>query len=202
MERPGIGWVRASGAPNEDLLQKLEDVRTTNDQLSAQRNALWRELDELKRASQPVLQGLADLNDVVILNYKHSYSRHGELRTIDDDYACTWGELFGYVGPQATKPLVSSSLEIFLEGFVRERTNHSCIDVTQSTVNKVRMHLEALKLVSVFTGNQVNGGLGEFMQVTDHGRGTLFELLAVRRPLPEAPDESGAGEAVSTTTMG
>ena len=171
---PAIGWVRANRPANEDVLGEINELRKQNDQLQVQ-------LDALSSESEPVIQNLAGLDEVIRLGGKH-IDRHftqGKPWAVE----ATWRQIFADVAPYLVqypnddyvKTVLASALlarSIFRDG--------SSPKLDDQQFRTVAVQLKALGLVNIEYTNTVQGGMGLFWSLTAAGERLMFELRTVR----------------------
>lgn len=68
--------------------------------------------------------------------------------------------------------------------YIGSKTKHEHISLHQDSLNTVRIHLEALKILGFSEKIGANGNVWEFMQLSDNGRKIVMELVALRSGAP------------------
>jgi nucleoside 2-deoxyribosyltransferase len=174
-ESPQVGWIRASAAASEDLLQQLNSLRNENDSLNI-------EIRKIRSSSTPKVEGLANLNDVHSLYYKKSNYYNGTTHYTKSEFQTTWMELFSVIGPKIFSPLsptiISKSIKDFIDN--KNYNGKASITIQAEETDKIKIQFIALNLIKAYQAGQVNGGLSEFIEITDFGKKTLLETMSVK----------------------
>jgi hypothetical protein len=174
-EMPGVGWIRGSAVASEELLAQINELRNENDSLRGAYASLEKEI-------KPQLAGIAGLNDEFNVRYSH-YSSFARDRR-NSSVKMTWGEIFSAIGPQLVRPHSPQMISSWIVKYVAENkpvADESMI-VFDTDENTIKFHLIALGLIKSAAGNQVGGGVAEFISLTERGQRTLIERLAAKLP--------------------
>ena len=166
---PGVGWVRGDAAASATILQQLNEVRIENEQLK---------LKVVEDTSKIDLANIADLDEQFAINFmcKVRYSDPKFIRFITK----TWLEVFQVVAPHFLTPTSSSSLKGILHKDIDPSNNYFEMCVTDETLTRVKLQLDALGLVNLFVADNISGGMGEFMQITNKGKALLYDTFVTR----------------------
>jgi Domain of unknown function (DUF4062) len=167
---PAIGWVRADGVANEDLLSQLNQVRQENDSLREQLSAL---------RSEPVkvLDGLASLDEEFVVHGTRR-SRHG---TGEWTAQVKWRDIFAHIAPYLLKHPSESYLKSVLCRALKEPGSIATIDhIEDQDFQTITLQLKALGLVNVVYSKTTQGGMALFWQLTPEGDQLMMQLRTMR----------------------
>lgn len=181
-ENPRIGWVRGDTVASEDLLSQLNDVRSQlaarTEELSQSRN----DLHSLKVGMTPDLSDIASLDDQLSIHFVENYVGNHGIQRRDHTRLTTWADVFIAIGPKIITPFPPTIINTSLNKTICEDRNFTSIKIRDSDLDRIKIHLAALKLVKVFQAVNVGGGTTEWVQVTELGKSVLTERLAARKP--------------------
>lgn len=174
-EHPREGWIRGSSAASEDTLTQLN-------QLHQERDGLKVQLAELQSQLSPKLSDIADLGDTMGMRYEYTFWRGSSSAKATDTVNMTWADIFCAVGPK----LMNSVHPIQMKNALREYTTENKLvqntpDFFSSDMDTVKIQLIALGLITSHNAKAVNGGVTEFVTLTDNGKARLSELVARRK---------------------
>ncbi|HZG45117.1 MAG TPA: DUF4062 domain-containing protein [Allosphingosinicella sp.] len=172
---PAVGWIRGDAAASETILSQVNDLRVENDTLKS-------EISKLRAEAKPALQGLAGLGESTSIRYTYTRYYGGTPSTENGHVELSWSEVLRAVGSNLSSPASAESIYLGLATFLKEnrgKTQYN-LRIMATDVAMVKGHLIGLGYVRAFTAKAVNGGLSEFIQLTDRGQAKLLELLAVR----------------------
>jgi len=177
-DSPGIGWVRGSAAASEELLAQINALRNMNDKFKA-------ENERLKLLGQPNLDGVAGLNDVLVvrLGYKIWNQVAWEDSPTGVTTKLTWAEIFAAIGPVLMRPVTPDVISTAVVKYVQENQGiqRQSMCLFHTDANTIKVHLMALDLIGSEAAESKGGGVMEFVSLTPRGRKQLLELLAVRK---------------------
>jgi hypothetical protein len=168
---PARGWVRADRVPSEDLLAELNDVRKQNENL-------LKELARRQLSAQPVVEGLAGLDDIFELHGTHWY----DGRTRRWTAKMSWRAMFAAIGPYLVQHPASSTVKDVLEkaAFLLSSSSGSSPDLDDQVFQTVSVQFKALGLVEISYLKTVAGGMGLFWSATRAGDQLTLQLRTVR----------------------
>jgi hypothetical protein len=171
---PAVGWVRANQVANAKVLNELNEVRKRN-----------QELEDYVRSMTPVVNDLAGLDDSVELY--GTYQVGGTNYNYDWKMAITWGELFAAIGPDILEcpndTIMHSNFNIAIHELYKTRMKNNPPNwcVKEQCFQTVKIQLMALKLINVAMVETVNGGMGLFWSLTEHGQAVLIQLRTLKK---------------------
>lgn len=167
---PGIGWIRGNRAASEQLLNEINDLRKSNEELKAA-------LREVK----PVVAvpSLAKLDEEFTIHYEY---RMGLNTTkLSSNLKLSWLEILKIVGPHFRTPSNSSSVETALERYQKDICGKSYYYISFSMTDKERIlnQLELLSFMKSAVYGLKNGGQALFYTLTPQGVSEVLRLNAV-----------------------
>ncbi|QDM27556.1 DUF4062 domain-containing protein [Tardiphaga sp. vice304] len=169
-EQPAVGWIRASAAASEDLLAQINELRLRNEELLKLTSRLKSEL-------KPQIGNIASLD--APYQVQHYYLDRGAHR---NGYSTmTWRQIFSGVGPDIVKPRSPAVIAISLSKFMEEkRFSSRKVFLQAATVNQIKIQLSALGLIRNFQGNNTEGAISEWIQITELGSRILYETMVIK----------------------
>ncbi len=168
---PARGWVRADRVPSEDLLAELNEVRKQNESLA-------KELASRQVSAQPVLEGLAGLDDTFELHGTYRY----EGQTRRWKAKMTWRAIFAAIGPYLVQYPAASTVKDVLEkaAFLLSNSSGYSSTLDDQDFQTVSVQLKALGLVQISYTKNVAGGMGLYWSATRAGDQLTLQLRTVR----------------------
>lgn len=173
-ENPRTGWVRGDAAASEDILNQLNDFRNQADVLR-QKN------DLLKKQLEPQLSDLVPLSNTLTIPFTYldstlMYDHKGQMEF-------SWLEIFKIVGPSLFAPQRTQKIEERMIDHIKEVKAGGIrnIELPISLMEKIRIQLSAYGLITI-SNHKIgpSASLEEYVAVTETGKKTLLELIAVR----------------------
>jgi hypothetical protein len=177
---PAIGWVRATGIPNAEVLSEMNSLRKRVSELE----------NELASARAAIPAG-PNVDDLVSLDEKvtirGSYSERGYAGrqgvTATWSTRLTWRELFSTVAPQLLLPAYDSILRNRIANLLLTRIGR---EEYQAAVNDLdfdglKVQLMAYGLVDVRPLKTENGGMALFWTLTSYGQQLMLQTRSVRK---------------------
>lgn len=167
---PGIGWIRGNRAASEDLLNEINELRKTNEELR----------EALRAATPPVMvSNLAKKTEPFTIHYK--YKSDYNKFWIDETLTLTWQEILRIVGPQFRSPHNTGGVTSALLQYLKDVVGRSYYDINFSATDKDRI-LNQLELLGYMTSavyNLQNGGQSVLYALTPSGISESIRLNAV-----------------------
>jgi hypothetical protein len=164
---PAPGWVRGDTPASDEILQQYVQLRARYDELHKSYQALLEE-------NSAKITGLAPLTDQFTIHFRYRSERDGN--TVSSEICITWSHIFSIVGPSLYSPQFPSLIEKQLEVYLYETDRRRSISIHNNDVNTIKIQLHALGLINIDQ---------EYISLTDNGRATLVEIMAVRAPVQE-----------------
>jgi hypothetical protein len=177
---PAIGWVRATGIPNTEVLSEMNSLRKRVSELE-------RELASARAQipAGPNVDDLVPLDEKVTI--KGRYIERGDVRhprvATSWSTRLTWRELFSTVAPQLLLPAYDSALRHNIADLLLSRIGR---DENQAIVNDLdfdglKVQLMAYGLVDVRPHKTNNGEMALFWQLTSYGQQLMLHTRSVRK---------------------
>jgi hypothetical protein len=173
-DAPGIGWVRANTAANEDILGQVVSLRNEIDDLKSENARLHAQLI-------PQVPNIAPLTNTFEIKFRFSSIRSSEPGLIRRKIDLPWDTIFATVGPAFFKPATDDNIKRLIISLLSERVpdGYSFV-VHESCLATIKIQLVALGFLGIYEAEKVGGGIMEFLKLTDLGKRTLIEIMAVR----------------------
>ncbi|ONF95989.1 hypothetical protein SPHI_19160 [Sphingomonas jeddahensis] len=171
---PAVGWIRGDAAASEDILVQLNQVR-------GEKEALRIEVSKLKKAATPQVDNLAGFDESIKVNYKYTHHDRFGSEIRNGSAKLTWREVTQAVLPSFMQPRTRAFISSSLSTYLKEIKDASySAKVFSTDVDIIASQLMALGLVSSHQANATQGGLTEFLTITEFGKKTLLEFSTVR----------------------
>jgi hypothetical protein len=171
-DKPGIGWLRGNTVASEDILSQLNDSCTAVERLRL-------ENDDLKSQMVPKVDNIATLNETFNIRYG-DYDDDGRNKR-NGILDISWAEIFKIIGPSFFSPHQQGTIESSLKGEIRHRSGRSrSLGIFDGDVDTIKIQMAAYGFMTIYSGNSVQGGVSEYMQLTEFGKRVLVELAAVK----------------------
>ena len=177
---PAIGWVRATGIPNAEVLSEINSLRKRFAELESELASA-----KAKIPVGPNVDDLVPLDEKVTV--KGSYRKRGDARrpgaTATWSTRLTWRELFSTVAPQLLLPTYDSVLLHRIADLLLSRSGR---DEDQAVVSDLdfdglKVQLMAYGLVDVRPLQTSNGDMALFWQLTSYGQQLMLQTRSVRK---------------------
>ncbi|MGO8645151.1 DUF4062 domain-containing protein [Rhizobium ruizarguesonis] len=173
---PQIGWIRGDTAANEQVLEQSNRA--------LQENAELRErVAKLQAEQVPRYGNLADLNDIVRINYRTRYdstrgrdvytNRTADLKLLD---------IFIRVAADLSVSKTELTISIAVKDVIKDSGAERPSDVVDMDVAMLKAQFIALGLISTQIGMSVQNTVHEYLSLTPKGRQVFMEAIVVRKP--------------------
>jgi hypothetical protein len=174
-QMPGVGWIRGNAAASAELLEEINELRKKDE---AQRA----EIERLQRELQPHIDDLAGMEDLFPVRYNHQHWHHGYPTEEQTIIELQWQHIFRAIGPELISAQSDGMIKHWLLAYLVENNNVPGVaKILTTDINTIVIHLNAAGLIEVFEARDTSGGSSIIVRLTERGRATLTELLAVRR---------------------
>lgn len=148
-ENPGVGWVRADGVDNQDLLKRLADLQLRFDNMAAENARLQQSLQNTDDA----IRGLSTGQDIVDVEL---VVNQGENNAVDTTVSPTWDALFFGIAKDIFTPCSEARIRNLLtnvaKGEFSELTstmNSSTYHLTDASFEKIKLQFLAFEFVEL-----------------------------------------------------
>ncbi len=177
---PAIGWVRATGIPNAEVLSEINSLRKRIAELDSDLASA--------RAKIPVgpnVDDLVPLDEKVTVKgsyrEKGGVSRPGVKATWST--RLSWRELFSTVAPTLLLPTYDSVLRHSIADLLLGRIGRDEYQAVVSDLDfdGLKVQLMAYGLVDVRPLQTSNGGMALFWQLTSYGQQLMLQTRSVRK---------------------
>jgi hypothetical protein len=175
-DMPQVGWIRGDAAATQPLIEQSNSLLQENSSLKS-------ELNQLKLAETPRIEGLASLEDEFDIRYEYSWhDTRGSTKYTDTKATLSWRQIFLALGSL----LDVSRTDSIIKDAVREAIKESGSGRDLARLNnidrvKIKLQFEALGLIDVRVSKTTQGGTAEFLALTKRGRSVLIEGMVERK---------------------
>lgn len=167
---PGIGWIRGDRAASSDILNEINELRKSND-----------ELRKIIAASTPPvsLPNLAKFDDSFKIRYEYNTSRNSTY--MKSQLELSWQEILKIVGPEFRALKNSYSVGEALKKYLTEVAGRSFNSIRFNAADKdtILNQLELLGFMKSGVYSLQGGGQGVFYTLTPKGASEVLRLNAV-----------------------
>lgn len=168
---PAIGWIRGNSAASSDVIEQSNALLTENAKLRA-------DIESLKQTTTPKFDDLAPLGDQT--TFKYVYRSSGQYDA-NSSGSMTWMNIFIGVAGQLDIARTDVAIQMGIRRMA-EVLNfpHKIKYLVENDKLRIKAQLEALSLISVRVAKTTNGGVAEFLSLTDYGRRVYLENMISR----------------------
>lgn len=172
-DQPALGWVRGGATSNEELLEQINNLRVENDELREK-------YKDMKKKISPAIEGLAGMEEIFELHYKTKTYMNRMTVNGKGSLPLPWREIFIALAPAVSKPVVPLLMKIEIRDYIKSNHDTNISELEDVSFQVVKAQMTALGLVGAFNAEAVNGGVQEWVQLTELGKATLLESLTVK----------------------
>jgi hypothetical protein len=168
---PGIGWVRGNAAASEDILTQLNHVRITLEQTQ-------QDNEFLRNQFRPHVDNIAPLTGNYLIEYYYFPKGSGRRNA---SIILSWDTIFTVIGPSFYSPKQQTTMDYALKQYIRAKdgiTGEPYIAMTY--LDQIKIQLAAYGFLDIYSAETTQGGMGEFIRLTEYGKKALVELMAIR----------------------
>jgi hypothetical protein len=168
---PAVGWVRAVGIANEELLVEVNDLRKDNDTLK-------KRINKIEQLPLKKIVGLAGLDETYTVHGKCTYQNaYRDWRS-----TLTWREIFTYVSPYLLKLPTDDSVKVILKNALkdRERVVGYSHEISDQDFQTISIQLKTLGLINMNYSKTTQGGMALFWSLTPQGERLMIEARTIR----------------------
>lgn len=164
---PAVGWVRGDQISPQETLNQLVSARTEIEKLKSQIGS---------QQSLPRIENLAELDDVIEIQYQYRNIRHSQL--LDGSIKMTLGEILTVVGHNYRTPSNTSGMAS-LDIYLRRKKGYSSLEITNDIDKKILTQFEILGVMQGKQYSLQNGGHGLFFTLTNTGLSKYLSRAAI-----------------------
>ncbi|QTL97820.1 DUF4062 domain-containing protein [Iocasia frigidifontis] len=179
-ENPQLGWIRGSSYDTTELLEQINNLRIENDNLSQE----LKELQKQIKANKPKVENLACRDDVFEIKgskYKPPRDSFSKGRYLSHTVELTWDEIFKAIGPFLVSAKNYLSFSSDLKNSINSAYNTAFSSIKDDCIQTIKVQLSALGLINVRAAKSTNGGLNEFISLTEKGSAYLLKLKSIKK---------------------
>lgn len=173
---PQVGWIRGNNAASDAVLEQSNKALQENADLRS-------ELARLSKVAKPEIEDLADFDSQFEFRYQtSSHNLRGSVLRTNGTASLTWRQIFIGLAGQLDR----AKTDVFILYGVKEAMREAGIRDTPDSLNetdKIRIKVQfiALGLIQTTVSKTTQGGVAEFLSLTDKGRRAFIEGMVVRK---------------------
>lgn len=174
---PQIGWVRGDTAANEATLEQSNRIIQENLDL---RN----KISELTNNIVIKIDNIAGLDDYFEFHYQYKSRQSGAFSSTyyNMSQKLTWRQIFSGVAGQLDRPKIDACIINGLKVAMKKANEkYEIYTLDEGDKITIKVQLIALNLISTTLSSTTNGGVAEFLSLTDMGRAIFYEETIVRK---------------------
>ncbi len=182
---PMVGWIRASKAASEDLLNETNLLRKENDDLKQQLAAV--------NKSPPVSEDLASLDDKFLVGGLFTVydNDNGLTREHEWKHTITWRELFKRIAPYLMYGAEDQRIkELMAENLVSSYADNVFTHVDDQDFQTIKLQFQAQKLVEVQKSEAAECSPLLYWSLTPSGTALAFDLRTVKKGPPSVASKA------------
>ncbi|MNS81782.1 hypothetical protein D3C72_1155040 [compost metagenome] len=171
---PKIGWIRGDAIATRETIEKSNRL--------LEENAVLKEnLTSALSSSSPQLENLAELDD--LFEFRYTYRREGKYAPSypSGKKKLSWRSIFLGVGAQLDVPRTAVLIASGVKAAMKDADGSAMHSLDETDRTRIKIQLEALGLISSRVSKSTDGKYAEFLSLTNLGKRTLVEGLAVRK---------------------
>lgn len=178
-ENPQMGWTRGTSFDSTELLSQLNQVRLEKENLEKE---ILR-LNTIIKQSNTKVDNLAYGNDKFIIKGKKYIRYYGSSSGNYELHQATlsWDEIFSAIGPYLFSYKNYSSFKSNLESSINSAYNKDFYTLNEDSVQTIKIQLNALGLIDVKPSKATDGGVIEFIAMTEKGKNYLLQLKSLKK---------------------
>src|ERR1039458_1189953 len=166
-----VGWVRASGVANEELLSEVNELRKENE-------ALTTRLADFEDQPSARVEGLAGLDETFCVN-----GTYKDQRNYSHDWSSKlqWRDIFAYISPYLLKHPSDDYVKAILTAALveREKSPGHSHRISDQDFQTITVQLRTLGLINAEYIKTVQGGMGFFWSLTSQGERLMMQVRTV-----------------------
>lgn len=173
---PQVGWIRGDSAASEVILEQSNKALQENAELKAQ-------VAQLKDSRAPKVDNIAGLDDVFEFRYESRYrDRYGESTYTDRTASLTWRQIFLGLAGQLDQARTDSFILYGLREAMKEAgMKYAPANIDETDKIRIKVQFVAHGLIKTQVSKTTQGGVAEFLMLTDKGRATFIDGMVVRK---------------------
>lgn len=173
-EKPQRGWIRPDEYDNSKLLNEINELRKHNLELE-------KTVSEYKKQLAPKVANIADMDEAFEVHFKYSETKSSHFW--NSKINITWNQIFSYIAPKLISPLSAGSFKYEIDAPLVNKIcnkNYQKIYIEDDDAQTIKIQFVAQGLINAFSGNNTNGSVTEFIQLTQKGKSYLQQIKTVK----------------------
>ncbi|PWE48577.1 hypothetical protein DEM26_17405 [Thioclava sp. NG1] len=174
-DHPKQGWIRGDAAASDELLAQANKALQEN-------ASLKEELEKIRAMSEPIVDGLADFDEVFTIRCRVRTGRvNGSPRYAAKNIGATWSDIFVAVAGCLTRPMMDGVITQGIRALAEDWDLEPVYDIRDTDMITIKAQLIALGLISARQAQATQGGIQEFLSLTNKGRNLFLEKRVVKK---------------------
>jgi hypothetical protein len=180
---PMVGWVRADAPASSEVLQQSNDLLRENAELRAK---------IIKLEAQPLvaISDLAGLDDLFKFKFTYYNANRAGSSYPESDMSLTWRQIFLGVAGHLEKAKTDGVIASGVKDAAKENAGRKIYSLVKTDQVRIKVQLEALGLIGSKVAETTQGGVAEFLHLTDYGRSVFIQSTVIRASKPADTDET------------
>lgn len=173
---PQVGWIRGDNAASDTVLEQSNKALQENAELRA-------EISQLRKTEAPKFDDIADFESPFKFRYQTGYGgSYGSTNRIDRVASLTWKQIFLGVAGQLDQARTDSFILYGIREAMKEaNSGYTPVSLDESDKIRIKVQLVALGLIRTQVSKTTQGGVAEFLILTDKGRAVFMDGMVVRK---------------------
>lgn len=173
---PQVGWIRGNNAASDTVLEQSNKALQENAELRA-------EISRLRKMEAPQFKDLADFDSRFEFRYQTKYhDSRGSSKYTDRTASLTWRQIFLGVAGQLDQPRTDVCIFDGIKEAMRDGgVDYTPVNLNESDKIRIKVQLVALGLIQTQVSKTIQGGVAEFLTLTNKGRVTFIDGMVVRK---------------------
>lgn len=168
---PGLGWIRGNRAASEDLLNEINNLRKSNEELRA-----------AVAAARPIIKvpHLAGLDEIFTIHYKYKFTYRDDSPK-SSELKLSWRDILKIVGPDFRVLSGTSGVQSALSQYMRDvlHKTYYTLDISMTDKERILNQMELLGFMKSGVYPLKTGGQGVFYQLSPTGLAEVVRLNAI-----------------------
>ena len=180
---PQLGWTRGNISDSVELLSQLNDLRKKFDDREKEITNLKQQLKQYTELPSNIANGKDRYLIKGTCKVRHGTSTYGRPKYYDEhrEREMTWDEIFSVVAPYLLSP--QNYLQFagdLLKGINSLIGSIYFSSLNSDSVQTIKVQLLALGLIDVSPRQNTDGGVIEFINLTEKGQNYLIQLKSIK----------------------
>ena len=168
---PAIGWVRGDLVPSEDLTREALNLKTENEQLR-------KEMDALRAQPPADVKNLAQLDEVFVIRH---YKYGDNWQEVRGELSIRWGSIFRRLLPLMADQANESQLWDGVHNLLKEKTGRH-LHPASSSFQTIKSQMQAWGFIALSDSPPSNADdKVTYWTLTPYGKSEMLRLCSVKK---------------------